>query len=182
MSDRDPKIRFGGREIPTYEAWAKLAVARGALDVLTRFNQGRASLATDLTRDTEGEVRRRLGSLEILMPEAPSRELDLEDRVRALLLTHSPDRVLDILKREHKVDCDYNGLIHLAGSETYLKSLAIEAHEFQDNRISDQQIADLWNEAKRPALGKPFWDRIAVRELLRGGTSDSGNTSDSDDQ
>jgi hypothetical protein len=171
MSDKNPKIRFGGKEIPTYEAWSKLELAHEALGVLERFNQNREALASEHTRSTEVEVRKRLGSLEILLPPAPKRDHDLEDTARALLQDHSPDDALDILRAKHQADCDMNGLVHLAGSETYLQAMAREAEVFRDNRISDQQIADLWNEARRPAPGKPFWDRIAVRELLDHGAS-----------
>jgi hypothetical protein len=167
MSDKNPKIKFGGVEIPTYEAWSKLEAAQEALDILDRFNQRRAELATTFTRDTAEEVRKRLSHVEIIMPQAPKKSADLEEIVRALLMTHTPEDVIDILQRDHGIEADIHGLIHLAGTEAYLQSLANEVDVFQQNRISFDQIASLWNEAKRPAPGKPFWDKRSVEDVFR---------------
>jgi hypothetical protein len=167
MSDKNPKIIFGGKEIPAYEAWSKLEAAQQALNILDGYNQRRAALATDFTRETAEQVRKKLSNIEIEMPQAPKKTADLEDIARTLLMTHSPDDALDILQREHGVDADMQGLIHLAGTEAYLQSLANEVGVFQQNRISFDQIAALWNEAKRPAPGKPFWDTRSVEQLFK---------------
>jgi hypothetical protein len=56
----------------------------------------------------------------------------------------------------------------LAGSESYRHSLALEGAVLTNNSISPDQIAVLWNEAGRPAPGKPLWDRLLVVEVLQG--------------
>ena len=175
MSDRDYRIRFADQEIPAYEAWGKLEVAQEALAVLARFNESRPHLATRVTEDNEREVRKRLGSIELLLPTPPTKDPDMTDRARALLLTMTPEEALDVLASEHNLDCDLNGLVHLAGTEAYLQSLANEAALFRQNAILPEQIAALWNEARRPAPGKPFWDRFDVAKLLEGDVSDQGS-------
>ncbi len=172
MSERDYRILFGGEEIPAYQAWDKLEVAHEALEVLARFNEKWARLATETTERREREVRKRLGGIEILLPPPPKKDPDLSDKARALLLSMTPEEALDVLASEHNTDCDLNGLIHLAGTEAYLQSLANEAALFQQNAILPEQIANLWNEARRPAPGKPFWDRFDVEKLLSGELSD----------
>ncbi len=162
----NPTIRFGGREIPTHSAWSKLEIATQALEVLSRYNRELTPLATDLTRKTEAEVRKRLGEIEILLPKAPKRSDDLVDKARALLLLHAPEDVVEMLEQQHHIECDLDGLIHLAGAEAYLQALTNEAEDCRRNAISYEQIAQLWNDAKRPAPGKPFWDRISVERLL----------------
>lgn len=169
MSKRDYRILFGGEEIPAYQAWDKLEVAQEALEVLARFNAERAHLATGITNEKEQEVRKRLGGIEVLLPTPPKKDPDLSDKARALLLSMTPEEAVDMLASEHNVDCDLNGLIHLAGTEAYLQSLANEAELFRQNAILPEQIANLWNEAQRPAPGKPFWDRFDVEKLLSGG-------------
>jgi hypothetical protein len=169
MSEKDYRVWFAGAQIPTFEAWGKLEIANRALEVLKHFNARRQQLSTDLTRRTEDVVRKRLAGIEVLVPERPPQDDTLATEARALLLRHAPEEVLEILRRDHKVDCDLNGLIFLAGPETYLASLTHEAEILVRNAVSVDQIAGLWNEAKRPVPGKPFWDVAAVRALLKAG-------------
>jgi hypothetical protein len=169
MNDRNYHILFAGEMIPTYRAWSKLEVAQEALKVLSDFNENRPQLATAETRQREKEVRKHLGGIEILLPTPPRKDPDMSDKARALLLSMTPEEAIDVLASEHNTDCDINGLIHLAGTEAYLESLANEAALFQQNSILPEQIANLWNEARRPSPGKPFWDKYEVQRLLAEG-------------
>lgn len=166
MSDKDYKIRFAGEDVPAYQAWEKLEAANAALSVLENFNRNRFPLSTEVTRDTEQKVRRHLSEIELLLPAPPKKDADMTDKAKALLMQHSPEEAMDILSREHNMDCDIHGLIHLAGIEAYTQSLTNEATVLGQNAISPEQVATLWNEAKWPAPGKPFWDARAVRKLL----------------
>jgi len=166
MTDKDYRIRFAGEEIPAYQAWKKLEIAHAALAVLEKFNLKRTSLATDLTREKEEEVKRRLAEIEVQVPSAPKKDKDLTEIARALMSKHAPEDVMDVLRREHGEEIDINGLIHLAGTEAYLTSLANEVQMFSQNAISYDQAADLWNEAKRPAPEKPFWTASSVKALV----------------
>lgn len=169
MSDRDYRILFGGAELPAYQVWGKLEVAKSALEVLTRFNAERALLSTEATRTTEVDVRKRLSDIELILPTQATKDPDMSDRARALLLVMTPEEAIEVLRTEHNVGFDLNGLVQLAGTETYLESLSNEAEVFKQNAILPEQIASLWNEARRPAPGKPFWDKFAVQSLLDGG-------------
>ncbi len=167
MTDKDYRIRFAGEVIPAYEAWGKLETAQAALSVLEQFNRKRTGLATELTQKTEEDVRRRLAKIEVLGPTPPKKAPDLTDKVRALLLQHTPEEVISILDSEHKVDCDIHGLIHLAGTDAYFASLGNEVQVYSQNAITYEQVADLWNEAKRPSPGRPFWDASSVKSLIQ---------------
>ncbi len=166
MSDKDYRIRFAGEEIPAYQAWEKLETANAALELLTRFNANRPRMSSEVTRGNEEEVRRRLAKIEVLLPTAPPKDPDMADKAAALLQMHTPEEVLDVLKSEHNLECDLNGLIHLAGTEAYYQSLKNEGALLSQNKISYEQMADLWNDAKRPAPGKPFWDAIVIKALF----------------
>jgi hypothetical protein len=168
VSAKDPKIRFAGREIPTHQVWAKLEIANQVLDVMDRYNEKRPDLASDHTREVAQEVRKRLAGIEIFVPPRPEKNLDLEDQARVLLKNHTPEEVIDIFKREHNLDYNLQGIIYLAGEEAYLNSLVNEAHLLRNNAISWDQMAQLWNEAKRPVPGKPFWDARTVEMVVRG--------------
>ncbi len=167
MTNKDYRIRFAGEEIPAYQAWRKLEAAQAALSVLEQFNRNRTSLSTEFTQKTEEEVRRRLAKIEVLVPTPPKKTPDLTDMARALLLQHTPEEVIDILGSEHNMECDINGLIHLAGTEAYFVSLGNEVQVFSQNAITYEQVADLWNEAKRPSPGRPFWDASSVKALIQ---------------
>jgi len=167
MSDKKNHcILFGGKEIPAFEAWSKLEVVNAALGILERFNRQDSQLATPLTRATEHEVRMHLQRLEV--SPAPEKGLEVVEIVRALLQKHTPEDTITILSSEHDLDCDLNGLAHLAGVDAYLGCLAEEARVLLRNAISHEQIADLWNESGRPAPGSPFWDHSLIEEILKG--------------
>jgi len=167
MNDKDYRILFGGKEIPTFEAWPKLEVANAALGVLERFNRRRPQLATALTRDLEEEVRRHLRHLEILLPTPPKKGADVVEIARALLQRHTPEEAVERLRSEHGLDCDLNGLVHLAGIDAYLSCLVDEARVLLRNAISPEQIAELWNEGGRPAPGQPFWNPTLIEGILK---------------
>jgi len=171
VSDKDPKIRFAGQEIPSHQVWPKLEMMNQALDVIDRFNGNRPALATDYTRNVAREVRNRLKRIEVIMPR-PKKTLDLEDKARALLQMHTPEEVVEILNKQDHQDYDLQGLIFLAGTEPYIKSLANEAELLSQNKISWEQMAHLWNEAKRPIPGRPFWDARTVEQVVTKGTLD----------
>ncbi|MCB1874548.1 MAG: hypothetical protein KDH88_01080 [Chromatiales bacterium] len=86
-------------------------------------------------------------------------------------LQSSPvEDVMSALTRRTGSDWDYLSLIELTGKEAYMQSLRKEAGELLANAISPRQIADLWGELGRPAIGGLSWGEHNVRGLL-------GNTS-----
>ena len=55
---------------------------------------------------------------------------------------------------------------YLAGDAAYRAALSREATEYELNRISPQQAADLWNDLGRPAPGGGLWNAAKVQALL----------------
>lgn len=162
-----PVIRIGNKEVPTFEAWKKLEAADVAATRLEQLNARYPKLATEFGRTTIKTTRKRLKSVEVLMPKAPEKTPELEEVVADLIGSLSVEDVLETLARDHDIELDAVGLIHVIGFDSYSDMLKREAAEFQQNFLSDEQIAELWNEAHMPAPGGAArWDSDAVERLL----------------
>lgn len=162
-----PTIRFGDKEIPTYEAWKKLEAANVAVRHLKYLNERYPELATRLTLDAVKLVFKRLKDIEVIMPKPPEKTPEIEEVAKALLHEYSLEDALELLKRQHGTEADYVGLIHLVGFDAYCEALKKEIHEFQQNFLSFEQIAELWTESKRPVPGGGLlWNAKAVQRLL----------------
>ena len=90
----------------------------------------------------------------------------LQETALRLLKTHGLEEVLDILLNDHRIDINLSQLIHLVGNQAYLVALRRDAQELLRNAVSYQQIAGLWNDQDRPALGGPRWDARSVSMLV----------------
>ncbi len=171
MSRTTFSISVNGEERPAHEVWQKLEIATSALACLTRFNEGRPGLASEYTRRIEHEVRNRLDRIQARLDQAKAGDAkgtDLEARARELLQSLGPEDAVSILNQEFGLDLDLLALIGLTGTAPYLATLATEGSILSQNKISPEQIADLWNEAKRPSPGRPFWDALTVQKVLDG--------------
>ncbi len=82
-----------------------------------------------------------------------------------LLKRNGLEDVLDILLERHQVDLSLPKLIHLIGKEAYIASLKREAARLLENAISYEQIAGLWNDLDRPALGSASWSARNISVL-----------------
>ena len=89
----------------------------------------------------------------------------LEMTAIVLIGKHQVEDVMALLNEEFDVDLDYAGLIDLVGEERYRVSLQSEAIEMKRNKVSFEQMADLWNGMGKPALGDERWTKQAVSAL-----------------
>jgi hypothetical protein len=166
--DDEAMIRFAGEWIPATDAWKKMETATVVVEQIDRFNENFPDLASRSTREVVPLVRQRLKNIEVRMPvkaELP----DLGDVARELLETQPPEDVIDLLAERHGMQIDMLGLIQMVGETAYLAALIREGREFQMNRISDDQTAQLWNELRRPAPGGGLWTAQKVDALLQAG-------------
>ena len=122
-------------------------------------------LASATTRDVVPLVRQRLKDIELHMPYKGS-QADLAELAVNLLSSMSPEEVIDTLEQEHGARIGIVDLIQLAGDAAYRAALSREATEYELNRISPQQAADLWNDLGRPAPGGGLWNAAKVQALL----------------
>lgn len=164
---REPKIRFAGSWLPAHRAWRKLETATAVMEAIDRFNDRFPEIATPVTRDVVPLVRRRLREIELLMPVRPAPP-DLAEVAVELLLTASPEEVLEILVQQHGAQIDLRQLIMLVGQDAYGAALRREVQAFHNNKISPEQAAELWNAGGRPAPGGGLWTRQKVEALQRG--------------
>ena len=104
-----------------------------------------------------------------LRRQVPPADLSDGPDARALaldLLQHNGlEDVLDTLLDRHGIDLSLPKLIHLVGKEAYIGALKREAAQLLANAISYEQIANLWNDLDRPALGGPSWSPRSVSVL-----------------
>ena len=173
MSDSlEPKILFNGQYIPAHEAWKRMETATVATEILERFNTTFPDLATEETRAVVPLVRQRLKDVEVRLPKIPAKAPEIKELAIALLKTTSPEEVLDTLQVEFDTELDIQQLLALTGKEPYLSSISQEANELTTNKISNDQMAELWNELRRPAPGGGFWTAAKVEKLLSGDWDD----------
>jgi hypothetical protein len=164
-SDDEAVILFGGEWIPACEAWKKMETATVVVEQIDRFNENFPDLASRATREVVPLVRQRLKNIELRMPvkaELP----DLGGVASELLTTLPPEDVLDVLAEKHGMQVDILGLIQLVGDNAYIAALTREGREFEMNRISHDQTAQVWNELGRPAPGGGLWSAKKVEALL----------------
>jgi len=90
---------------------------------------------------------------------------DIKAVALGLLKRNGLEDVLDILLEKHSIDLSLPKLIHLIGKEAYIASLKREAGQLLQNAISYEQIANLWNDLDRPALGSASWNSRTISVL-----------------
>ena len=100
----------------------------------------------------------------------PARKGDNTEEIRKvaqrLVKTENLEDVLGILQEKHDVELNLTQLIELIGQESYLNVLRKEGTLILENAISYEQIATLWNDLNRPALGAPKWTAKAISMLV----------------
>lgn len=181
MNDDNPKVRFGDGEVSTSRIWKVLETTQRAAELLNRLNNQHPDLATEYTRTTFENVKKRLshldivhattapsGSIEIIPPQQQAKPNEsIEDVAERLLASHSPEEVVEILADQYHHQCDIGGVLLMVGQESYERALTREALEMLKNSIGYEQIADLWNDFHRPVAGKPFWDARYIKDMVQ---------------
>jgi hypothetical protein len=84
----------------------------------------------------------------------------------ALLEKHQIEDAMEILAERFSTPIDYPRFIALIGHAGYRSALRHEIKELQDNAISFQQMADLWNSLGKPTLGGNRWTAHSVSMLV----------------
>ena len=163
-----PMIRFGDEWLPAHEVWAKMETANVVVAAIHRFNEQFPDLASTDTRSVVPLVRQRLKDIQLRMP-AKTALPSLQGVAAGLLADMSPEEAIADLADKHGTRLDMRELIQLAGEQAYLHALHREATEYELNRISCEQMAELWNDAGRPAPGGGLWSGNKVCALLSAG-------------
>ncbi len=143
-----------------------------AVDHLDRLNSNYPELATPATKKAVDDMRRLFANPpEFATPKAgrampEDAEAALRALARQLLAELSLEDAIDALRnRGHRIE-DARHLVDLVGNRDYIASLRREAREFQANALSLEQIASLWNDLNRPALGDEHWSARSISLLL----------------
>ena len=163
-----PMIRFGDEWLPAHEVWNKMETANVGVDAIHRFNEQFPHLASADTRSVVPLVRQRLKDIQLWMPQEAELP-NLQDVATSLLKSMSPEEAIADLADNHGTRLDMRQLIRLAGDQAYLEALGREAAEYVVNQISPDQMAQLWNDAGRPAPGGGLWSEKKVGALLSAG-------------
>lgn len=166
--DNTPKIRIAGVDIPAHLAWEKIEVLNTSADLLERLNETYPHLATDFTHEiiplTRDRLNNSIGDLKA-PPEVGDKD-DFTAYLKEQLATHDPAEVADLAKRDRNVEMSLEDLIYFVGEENYMDAMQRQANEFVANRISYNQICELWNQGEMPAPGKAHWTFSDVEKML----------------
>lgn len=162
-------VHFAGDWVPAHKVWGWMEMVGAVKDVIARFNTEFPHLASDDTRDVVPLVHRRLKEIELRMP-SRGRSADLTTVASELLGCMSPEQVIDTLAQEHGARVDMAELVCLAGEPAYAQALLREARELEQNQVSPEQTAELWNDFGRPAPGGGLWTGRKVRVALSAGS------------
>ncbi len=149
-----------------------LAAVDACADLLEGLNQKRPDLADKTSRQGVELWRNR----KLVKPGKPLEDevdsgsdsggVDLAVLITELLTSNGIEDVLDILEAEHETSLTIEQMIDVAGKEPYIDALRRDAAELSDNQISYNQIASLWNDLGRPALGGINWNSRGISILI----------------
>jgi len=149
-----------------------LAAVDACADLLEGLNQRRPDLADETSRQGVELWRNR----KLVTPGKPfedevdrgsdSGDVDLAALITKLLATNGIEDALDILEAEHETSLTIEQMIEVAGKEPYIDALRRDAAELSENQISYNQIASLWNDLGRPAMGGIKWNSRGVSILI----------------
>jgi hypothetical protein len=160
-----PLIRFGDQWLPAHQVWSKMETASVVADAIARFNERFPQLASAETRNVVPLVRQRLNDIELRMPEKAAPP-DHAATAAALLGAMAPEAVIETLADRHGLALDLKQLVQLAGEKPYAGALQREARILELNRISPEQVAQLWNDAGRPVPGGGLWNAQRIGAML----------------
>ena len=82
-----------------------------------------------------------------------------------LLADHALEDIVKILSSAHEIDLTLPELVDLIETENYLVALRKDVALLTENSVSYEQIAKLWTENGRPALGRAGWSAQSVSAL-----------------
>jgi hypothetical protein len=150
-------------------------------DHLEKLNAKFPKLACDVTHEGVENWRKRqvhfsinyeekdhgapieLGAGDVIETEAETE--DLGELARELLEANNVDDVVDVLTQDYDPDMSVSKLIELVGNGSYVAALKREVSFLEENAVTFEQIAELWNQLDRPALGGDKWTARSVSIL-----------------
>ena len=140
-------------------------------DQLDRLNNQFPNLAGKSTRESVSHWRNRKIQVRLHQTNGDkgakdNRIDDAKKLAMKLLENNGLEDTLDILLAKHQMDLTFPKLIHLIGKGEYIAALRKDAGMLLDNAISYGQIAQLWNDLDRPAMGGPKWNERSVSILV----------------
>jgi hypothetical protein len=136
-------------------------------DQLEHLNGIYPKLASEVSHEGVQYWRKRKGEIHLVMQEIQKREgvevvVNLRQVASDLLVSHSIEEVLDMMLQEHGVELTATKLVKMVGKQAYLGALKKEGGFLHKNGISNEQIAELWNELERPGPGGEQWCKETV--------------------
>lgn len=136
-------------------------------DQLEHLNTSYPKLACEDSQEGVQQWRDRKGEIHLVMQEIQKRQgvevvVDTGKLAKELLVSHSIEETLDMLLKDHGVEMDVNTLVKMVGKQSYLGSLKKEVGFLHNNGISNDQIAELWNELERPGPSGAEWTKETV--------------------
>jgi hypothetical protein len=147
-----------------------LTVANDAVDHLRYLTQHFPSLVTSEVKEAIArweKFKQCRGSLEFAEPKQKEvvDQAVLAKTAIKLLEDHQMEDVMDVMAEQFSIDMDYPKLIGLIGKTRYRQALRHESRELQNNAISFDQMASLWNSLGKPALGGDRWTAHSISLL-----------------
>ena len=143
------------------------ACARRLDDLNVRF----PNLASDVSKDGVAQWRARqiwikdqkkTRSAVQQQPQA----IDVKQLAIGLLADHGLEDVVDILLSKHRIELTSAQLVDLIGYEHYAPALRRDLGLLRENAVSYEQVAKLWTDLGRPALGGAEWNAKGVSALV----------------
>ncbi len=142
-------------------------------DRLEELNNEFADLSSETTRNSVEawrnlKVRVHAERGEEKRTHTPSETPDIREIAIDLLEKqgHGLEDVIDLLASDYNHSLTIKELVELVGKEVYISALRKDAGDLVDNSISYNQIASLWNDLDRPALGGENWTGQSVSILI----------------
>ena len=142
----------------------------GCATRLDELNVRFPNLATSVTREAVEQWRSRNQGILTYGPrgavQAGYDEAHAKGLAVGLLEDHGLEDVLEILRSEHEIVLTLHELVDLIERENYLAALRKDVGLLTENSVSYEQIAKLWTETGRPALGSVGWSAQSVSALV----------------
>ncbi len=136
-------------------------------DQLEHLNMDYPKLASEASHEGVQHWRKRKGEIHLVMQEIQKRQgveyvVDTGRLARDLLVSHSIEEALDMLLKDHGIEMDVKTMVKMVGKQPYLGALRKEVEFLHNNGISNEQIAELWNELDRPGPSGAEWSEATV--------------------
>ena len=137
---------------------------------LDELNMRFPNLATSVTREAVEHWRSRnqrtLTYEQRESDHAGYDEVYVKGLAIGLLADHPLEDIVTILSSEHDIALTLPQLVDLIERENYLAALRRDVAVLTKNSVSYEQIAKLWTENGRPALGRTGWSAQSVSALV----------------